>query len=84
MMIFLWHYFLLGMLAAIFMVTLSNNRWWGMHCPLWLTLIGPRMSTSSVGWTLLLQVFAYDVSGGADCGSVVVATLQLGFFHEEP
>ncbi|OWZ40595.1 hypothetical protein C353_03810 [Cryptococcus neoformans AD1-83a] len=62
----IWHTFLIGMCAAVILVSTSNNMWWGMHWPFPpMTLIGPRMSSMSVGITL---------------GFVAFATLQQGFF----
>ncbi|OCF57435.1 hypothetical protein L486_04893 [Kwoniella mangroviensis CBS 10435] len=65
-----WNTFLLGMCLAIFMVAISNNMWWGMHIGfLPITLIGPRMTSMSLGITL---------------GFVALATLQQGFyFHND-
>ncbi|WRT68223.1 uncharacterized protein IL334_005199 [Kwoniella shivajii] len=65
-----WHAFMLGMCIAIFMVALSNNMWWGIHMPFPpITLIGPRMTSMSMGITL---------------GFVAFATLQQGFyFHND-
>ncbi|OCF30649.1 hypothetical protein I316_07697 [Kwoniella heveanensis BCC8398] len=61
-----WHTMLLGMCFAIFWVAISNNMWWGMHVPFpCITLIGPRMTSMSMGITL---------------GFVAIATLQQGFF----
>ncbi|ODO06534.1 hypothetical protein I350_03889 [Cryptococcus amylolentus CBS 6273] len=62
----IWHLHLLGMCTAIILVAISNNMWWGMHWPFPpITLIGPRMTSMSIGVTM---------------GFVAFATLQQGFF----
>ncbi|WWD18910.1 hypothetical protein CI109_103366 [Kwoniella shandongensis] len=62
----IWNTFLLGMCVAVVCVATSNNMWWGMHWPFPpITLIGPRMSSISLGWTT---------------GFVGFATLQQGLF----
>ncbi|WVQ74744.1 hypothetical protein IAR50_004349 [Cryptococcus sp. DSM 104548] len=62
----IWHTFLIGMCTAIILVSVSNNMWWGMHWPFPpITLIGPRMTSMSIGITM---------------GFVAFATLQQGFF----
>ncbi|TYJ51211.1 hypothetical protein B9479_008230 [Cryptococcus floricola] len=62
----IWNVHLLGMCTAIILVSISNNMWWGMHWPFPpITLIGPRMTSMSIGLTL---------------GFVGFATLQQGFF----
>ncbi|WVR08775.1 hypothetical protein IAU60_005833 [Kwoniella sp. DSM 27419] len=61
-----WHVFLCGMCVAVLLVAVSNNMYWGMHWPFpCITLIGPRMTSMSMGITL---------------GFVALATLQQGFF----
>lgn len=92
----IWHTFLIGMCAAIIFVSISNNMWWGMHWPFPpMTLIGPRMSSMSIGVTLGLWVcplflpFFSKMSlkdhqtretWTDDEFSVAFATLQQGFF----
>nr|XP_019044530.1 hypothetical protein I302_06442 [Kwoniella bestiolae CBS 10118]OCF23460.1 hypothetical protein I302_06442 [Kwoniella bestiolae CBS 10118] len=65
-----WNTFILGMCAAIFGVAVSNNMWYGMHigfAPI--TLIGPRMTSMSLGITTAF---------------VALANLQQGFyFHND-
>ncbi|WWC71735.1 uncharacterized protein I206_105693 [Kwoniella pini CBS 10737] len=67
----LWNMFLVGMCLGVIGVAISNNMWWGMHLgllgpiPVPITLIGPRMTSMSMGLTL---------------GFVAIATLQQGFF----
>ncbi|WVQ82068.1 hypothetical protein IAT38_004196 [Cryptococcus sp. DSM 104549] len=62
----IWSTFLLGMSVAVVLVSISNNLWWGMHWPFPpITLIGPRMTSMSLGNTL---------------GFVAFATLQQGFY----
>ncbi|ORY35358.1 hypothetical protein BCR39DRAFT_3427 [Naematelia encephala] len=60
-----WHCFLISMCLGVFFVSLTNNRTFGMHFPFGITLIGPRLSSNSIGWTI---------------GFVAFATLQLGLF----
>ncbi|KAK1921878.1 hypothetical protein DB88DRAFT_474992 [Papiliotrema laurentii] len=69
MWMILWHLFMLGLCSGVFLVALTNNRLWGMHLPVPITLIGPRLSSSSMGWTM---------------GFIAVGTLQLGLFKSQP
>ncbi|EIW67433.1 hypothetical protein TREMEDRAFT_64689 [Tremella mesenterica DSM 1558] len=65
----MWHAFIMGMCVGVFLVAWSNNRTFGMHLPFPpITLIGPRLSSNSMGWTL---------------GFIAWATLQLGFFRND-
>jgi hypothetical protein len=48
----LWEFFLINMSAAIIIVALCNSKIWGMAFPYPFTLVGPRLSSVSVGYTL--------------------------------
>ena len=49
-----WHIFMMCLCAGVFLVAFTNNRTYGMHLPVPISLIGPRLSTISIGWTMLL------------------------------
>ncbi|KAL7423509.1 hypothetical protein Q5752_001089 [Cryptotrichosporon argae] len=66
----MWHAALMGMCISIFLTAWSNNRYYGMHVQIpFITLVGVRMSSISIGNTL---------------GFVAISTLQLGFFFDNP